>query len=78
MSKEQIETVQNWFDFGSSEERSFRTNYGNGEYFVADSDVGAFGDFISEAFPDLIGIACMVGKGGIWFWDSSLENAHFI
>lgn len=78
MDKDQIKIVRDWFE-NEDEARSYYTYYnGNGEYSVNGSDVDEFSDFIEKEFPDLIGIECMVGKGGIWFWDSSLEKAQFI
>ena len=65
MSKEEIQKINEWFD-EKDEDRSFDTYRHETVYFL------------TEEFPDLIGIECMVGNNGIWFWDSSLEKARFI
>ena len=77
MDKEQIKIIREWFE-RENEDRSIFSYYYAGEYSVAGRDVEDFGDYFYEHFPDCIGIECMVGNNGIWFWDSSLEKVHFI
>lgn len=77
MSKEEIQKVNEWFD-KKDEDRSRDTYRSETEYCVHCWDMEAFTDFLTEEFPDLIGIECMVGNKGILFWDSSLEKARFL
>ena len=74
MYDEEIKGLNEWFN---DEDRSFDT-YFNGEvYAVSEIDVEDFCDFLREQNPDLIGIPCMVGTGGIWFWLSDLDKARY-
>ena len=77
MTKEDIQKINDWFD-KENEDRSFDTYRSDTEYSVHHWDIGEFTDFLTEEFPDLIGIECMVGNNGIWFWKSSLEKAKFL
>lgn len=77
MSKDEIQKINEWFD-KDDEDRSLDTHRSDRCYCVHSWDIEAFTDFLTEEFPDLIGIECMVGNNGIWFWDSSLEKARFI
>ena len=77
MCKEEIQKINEWFD-KKDEDRSRGTYRSETEYCVHHWDIGEFTDFLTDEFPDLIGIECIVGNNGIWFWDSSLEKAQFI
>lgn len=77
MSKEEIQKINEWFD-KKDEDRSRDTYRSETEYCVHCWDIEAFTDFLTEEFPDLIGIECMVGNNGILFWNSSLEKARFL
>lgn len=76
MYEENITELNKWFD---DEERSFDTGYNeDGEYSVCQRDVDDFCDYLRENEPDLVGIQCMVGTGGIWFWRKDLESARYL
>lgn len=76
MCEENIEVLNKWFD---DKERSFETAYNeNGEYTVGVLDVDDFCDYLREHEPDLIGIPCMAGSGGIWFKREDLERARYL
>lgn len=64
--------IKSWID----RKDSYGTYHGDGEYVIAASDVEDFCEYIEKTFPDLIGIPCLVGKGGIWFFDDDLERVE--
>ena len=73
MSSEEIRLIDEWFD----EHDSFRTYHADDEYSVGASDMREFTEFWKESFDGTyIGIECMVGNNGIWFWEHSLKNAE--
>ena len=74
MYEEEIKELDKWFN---DEERSYDTSFNGKEYVVSGLDVEDFCDFLREQNPDLIGIPCMVGTGGIWFWPSDLDKARY-
>ena len=74
MYEDDIKELDKWFD---DEERGFETSHVDDEYNVDQTDVDDFCDYLRENHPDLIGIPCMVGTGGIWFKKSDLENASY-
>ena len=50
---------------------------GEDVYSVSQYDIDDFCDYLRENEPDLIGIPCMVGGGGIWFTSEDLEKARY-
>ena len=74
MYEDDIMELDKWFE---DEERSFETSHVDDEYNVDQTDVDDFCDYLRENHPDLIGIPCMVGTGGIWFKKSDLEEASY-
>lgn len=75
MYEDDIKELNEWFE---DEERSFETGRADDEYNVDQADVDDFCDFMREQYPDLIGIPCMVGTGGIWFTKDDLEKARYL
>lgn len=74
--EEDLERALIGFVRETGEDRSYHTYRSDTEYSVDASDMEEFTDFFRENFPDYVGIECMVGSDGIWFWDSSLERAE--
>ena len=72
MYEEDIKAINEWFD----EHTDYGTYHVGGEYSVSRSDIGEFIDFYKENITDCVGIECMVGSSGIWFWESNLEKAE--
>ena len=77
MSKEEIQKINEWFD-KKDEDRSPDTYRSGIGYCVHHKDIGAFTEFLTEEFPDLVGFECMVGRDSMSFWYSDLAKAHFI
>ena len=75
MYDEELEELNAWFE---DDERAFDTGFNGEEYVVAELDIEDFCDFLLEQDPDLIGIPCMVGTGGIWFTKSDLDKASYL
>ena len=75
MYDDEIKKLNEWFN---DEDRSYDTSFNGEEYVVGEFDVEDFCDFLREQNPDLIGIPCMVGTGGIWFRPSDLDEASYI
>ena len=75
MYKEEIEKINAWFD-KEDEDRGMHTYRSDTEYSVGADDMAEFTKFFRENFSDYVGIKCMVGDNGIWFWESSLERAE--
>ena len=76
MQEEDIKKLNEWVD---DEERSFHTERDEkDEYYISQRDVDSFCCFLTEMNPDLIGIQCTVGTGGIWFTKSDLLKARYI
>lgn len=76
MYEENIQELNKWFD---DEDRCFNTGYNDiGEYSVSEYDVDDLTNFLREKEPDLIGIPCMIGGGGIWFKREDLEKARYL
>ena len=75
MFEDDIEKLNKWFE---DEERAFETGFNGEEYTVSEMDVEDFCDFLRELSPDLIGISCMVGTGGIWFTKDELQEARYL
>lgn len=75
MYEDDIKKIDGWF----KEHESYGTCHVDDEYSVCESDLEAFGDFLREEFPDLVGIPCYFGKGdsAIWFFRKNLEEARF-
>ena len=74
MYEDDIKKINEWFD-KEDEDRSYHTYRSDTEYSVDASDMKEFTDFFRENFSDYVGIECMVGSSGIWFWENSLERA---
>lgn len=72
MYEEDIKAINKWFE----EHTDYGTYHADGEYSIRSSDIGEFTDFFKENITDCVGIECMVGSNGIWFWESSLERAE--
>ena len=82
MFEDDIKLIDEWF----TEKRE--TNFGtyhitdkvlhNDEYVVDSLDVEEFSEFLKKNFPDLVGIQCLVGTDGIWFWSKNLRDAVFL
>ena len=83
MYKDDIELLNEWFD-NSNEDRSSDTYRhdkdidGEDVYVVHSWDMDDFCKFLTDTFPDLIGIDCMVGSNGIWFRSDDLKKAEFL
>jgi hypothetical protein len=76
MYEEDIQELNKWFN---DEDRSYDTGYNEcGEYTVSQYDVDDFCDYLRENEPDLVGIRCMVGGGGMWFQHEDLEKARYL
>ena len=75
MYEEEIEELQKWIN---DDDRCFDTGFNGEEYVVSELDVEDFCDFLREQNPDLIGIPCMIGTGGIWFKREDLDNAMYL
>ncbi len=75
MYDDEIKRLNEWFN---DEDRSYDTSFNGEEYAVSEIDVEDFCDFLREQNPDLIGIPCMVGTGGIWFRSSDLDKARYL
>ena len=75
MYTDEIEEVNKWFE---DEERMYDTGFNGEEYYVNEAEVEDFCDFLRELNPDIIGIPCMVGKGGIWFTRYDLNKANHL
>ena len=75
MYDEEIEELHAWLD---DDDRSFDTGFNGEEYVIGELDVEDFCDFLREQNPDLIGIPCMVGTGGIWFTKDDLDKARYL
>ena len=75
MYDKEIEELNVWFE---DNERAFYTGFNGEEYVVDELDVEDFCDFLREQNPDLIGIPCMVGTGGIWFTKDDLNKARYL
>jgi hypothetical protein len=67
--------LQKWIN---DDDRRFDTGFNGEEYVISKLDVEDFCDFLREQNPDLIGIPCMVGTGGIWFKREDLDNAGYL
>ena len=79
MYKDQIKELNKWFrkhkDYGTYHHT--KQVHGEDVYCVSQYDIDKFNDYLRENEPDLIGIPCMVGGGGIWFTSEDLENARY-
>ena len=75
MYEEDIEELDKWFD---KDYLSCETSHYDDEYIVDQTDVDDFCDYLREEYPDLIGIKCMVGTGGIWFKREDLIAAKYL
>lgn len=76
MCEDEIKEVDAWFD---SHTENYGTYHSGVDYSICPEDLETFADFLSEKFPDLVGISCYFGKGdsGIWFFENNLRNAQF-
>lgn len=79
MYKDQIKELNKWFRKHNNYGTYHHTKQVHGEdvYCVSQYDIDEFNDYLRENEPDLIGIPCMVGGGGIWFTSEDLENARY-
>ena len=74
MYEENIAELNEWFKHPY---RSFETGFMDDEYTVDQTDVDDFCDYLRENEPDLIGIKCIVGTGGISFKREDLDKARY-
>lgn len=82
MFEDDIKLIDEWF--AEKRETNFSTYHitdkvlHNDEYVVDSLDVEEFSEFLKKNFPDLVGIQCLVGTDGIWFWSKNLRDAVFL
>ena len=74
MYEEEIEALREWIN---DDDRWSETSFNGEEYRISEHDIEDFCNFLREQNPDLIGIQCMVGTGGIWFRREDLDNARY-
>lgn len=77
MCRDEIEMINEWFDH-PDEDRSSDTYRIEDDYVVHPWDMDNFCKFLNDTFPDIVGIKCMAGNGGIWFRDGDLKKAEFL
>lgn len=81
MDKDEICIIDDWFK--KKEKDSYETYHhtekadGEDVYAVSAYDIEDFTDLLGENFPDLIGLQCMIGGGGIWFRSGDLAKADY-